>query len=339
MPQAPPKVLYTSGEILLCLKALFAEPAVDDRRVALVAYVGDGASKYLASPSGLQLICNPSAGGTSPHALRKLIQAGAVVHFSAKLHAKVYWSEQRGCIIGSANASTNALGIGGLKEAAVFLPPPTADIDKLIAEAAPHQVTEEALRQLQEETKALPRRFRDTSSLDPEDTAESMDFRGWFDQPYRGSDPWKLGYWVASPIEHAKSALEKAKQEYGVDKISDSICTASGTAKKHDWLLTFQAPEGRVKTVRWLFVDFVVPVSRSDRAALPKDCRFQAVQVFGNRDCPIPPFKITPAFRKAFAKAVRKFGLEEIEARSDLLPSPPEKLLLSTYNCWADNVR
>ncbi len=331
MTEASPEVLYTSGEILLCLKALFAEPMVDDRRVALVAYVGDGASKYLASPKGLRLICNPSAGGTSPRALRKLIQAGADVEISAKLHAKVYWSEQRGCIIGSANASTNALGIGGLKEAAVFLPPRMEDIDKLIAEAAPYQVTEKALRQLQEETKALPRRFWDTSSLDPEDTAESMDFRGWFEQPHRGSDPWKLGYWVEWSIDPAGSALAKAKQEYGADEISDFICTACGTAKKHDWLLTFQAPEGRVKTVRWLFVDFVVPVSRSDRAALPKDCRFQAVQVLGNRDCLIPPFKITPAFRTAFAKAVRKFGLEEIDARSDRSLVPPNGLLQNTY--------
>jgi hypothetical protein len=332
MTQASPEVLYTSGEILLCLKALFAEPAVDDRRVALVAYVGDGASNYLASPTGLRLIGNPSAGGTSPRALRKLIQAGADVQISAKLHAKIYWSEQRGCIIGSANASTNALGIGGLKEAAVFLPPGEVDIDKLITEAAPRPVSEKALRKLQAETRALPRRFRGTSIPDQEDEAESMDFRGWFDQPHRDSDPWKLGYWVVWPIAPAGAALAKAKQEYGADDISDFICTARGTAKKHDWLLTFQAPEGRVKTVKWLFIDFVVPVAPGDQAALPEDCRFPAIQVFGNRHCPVPPFKITPAFRRAFAKAVRKYGLEKIEERSDSSLVPPNKLLKSTYD-------
>ncbi|MBV5274344.1 MAG: phospholipase D family protein [Lamprocystis purpurea] len=336
MPRTSAEVLYTSGEILSRLKALFAEPKKDDRRVAIVAYVGDGALHYLASPKGMHLICNPSAGGTSPHALRRLIQLKATVQLSANLHAKVYWSEQRGCIIGSANASTNALGVGGLKEAAVFLPPGTVDIDKLIAEAAPQDVTEKALLKLQKGTNALPPRFRGTANPDPGNAPEPMDFRGWFEQPHRDSDPWKLGYWLATDIKPARSALTKVKQEYGVDTIPGFMCAASGTTQNGDWLLTFHAPVDEVKIIAWMFIDFVVPVSPSDEAAFSKEYPFQAIQVHSLKHCPRPPFKITPAFRKAFARAVREHGLEDLAECSTRSLVPPTELLDSTYTLMSE---
>lgn len=114
------EILYTSSAILERLLKLLGSPDKDDRRVALVAYVGGGARAFLAAPDGMRVICNPSPGGTSARVLRELIQAGAKVQLSQHLHAKVYWSEKRGCIVGSANASTNALGVGGLVETAVF---------------------------------------------------------------------------------------------------------------------------------------------------------------------------------------------------------------------------
>src|ERR1017187_5279910 len=107
-------VLYNSADIHSRVKHLFGEASRGDRRVALVAYVGVDGEKYLPHPEALRVICNPTAGGTDPNTLRSLIKNGANVQVSDRLHMKVYWSSRRGCVITSANASSNALGRNGL---------------------------------------------------------------------------------------------------------------------------------------------------------------------------------------------------------------------------------
>lgn len=323
------EVLYSSSAILSRLKFLLGEPSRDDRRVVLVAYVGDGARAYLPSPNGLRVICNPSAGGTSARVLRELRDAGARVQLSGKLHAKVFWSEERGCIIGSANASTSALGVGGLKEAAVLLPPGMVDIDKLIAHAAPADATEAALARLQKEIKDLPRRFRPESDSNSAGRNDRIDFGTWFESANRGSDPWKLGWWTEASIRHARSAIVKAKTEYGVAKPSDYFNAAYGTVSKHDWLLCFDIDDEDTKSICWLFVDFVVSVSPSDKGAYDKACPFQAIQVHPLKKCPSPPFQITQPFRKAFRRALRDWGVRRIRKRRSLVPA--QALLKETH--------
>jgi len=58
-----------------------------------------------------------------------LISLGANLQFADRLHMKVYWSEGSGVVVTSANLSTNALGVGDLKEAGVLLGPESLDID------------------------------------------------------------------------------------------------------------------------------------------------------------------------------------------------------------------
>jgi hypothetical protein len=141
-------LLYTSAEIHTCIKRLFGQPSADDKRVALVAYVGSDGEKYRPHPEGLRLICNPSAGGTDPDTLRSLLKRKATVEISDRLHMKVYWSKNRGCVITSANASSNALGKGGLKEAGIWLPSRAVDVGRLIRYAQPRKLRESDLRQL-----------------------------------------------------------------------------------------------------------------------------------------------------------------------------------------------
>lgn len=86
--------LYSSAEIHRCIKQLFFKPNNGDRCVALVAYVGGDGESYLPHPKGLHLICSPSAGGTSPAAIRGMIKRKAKAQFSDGLHMKVYWSQQ-----------------------------------------------------------------------------------------------------------------------------------------------------------------------------------------------------------------------------------------------------
>ncbi|WP_295458176.1 phospholipase D family protein [uncultured Thiodictyon sp.] len=315
------EVLYTSGSILKHLKRLFQDPDPDDRRVAVVAYVGDGAPAYLPAPDGLHLICNPSAGGTSARALQDLIKAGARVQLSPKLHAKVFWSEQRGCIVGSANASDNALGRGRLKEAAVFLPPGLFDIDRLIAEVEPEDVTEEALSKLERETRALPAGLRGGAG-----TKSRRDFAAWFDSPYRNSDPWKIGPWIAV-ADFSRAARDQARHEYRVAEPTDYFGCADGTVERFDWLLCFKVNGGRLTEFGWLFVDFVVPVSPDDENVYDGDSPFQAVQVHPLEQCGRPPFEITQGFRRAFTQAVKGYGAKKLWQQDRESLVPPEELL------------
>ena len=115
------KILYGSEMIRAAIVDLFGKATKFDRRVVLVAYIGKDHAKFLLNPAGIQIVCNPTPGATSPIAVSELQQLGADIYFSDKLHMKVYWSQKKGCVITSANLSQNALGVRGLKEAGVFL--------------------------------------------------------------------------------------------------------------------------------------------------------------------------------------------------------------------------
>jgi hypothetical protein len=110
---------------------LLSDPS--DRRVAISAFVGDGAEAFLPFPKGIKLVCWPNPTGTNPRAVRVLLRKGVDVRFSDSLHMKVYWSKHRGAIITSANLSTNALGAGGLKEVGVKLLPGELDIERILS--------------------------------------------------------------------------------------------------------------------------------------------------------------------------------------------------------------
>ena len=143
------KVLYSSKEIRKAVKRLFAAPAPDDRRVALVAYVGAQASKFLPDPNGLEIICALEPGATSARALELLKNNGARIRQSNRLHMKVYFSSARGAVICSANASSNGLSGAGLKEAGVLVDAQEVDIARLIAYAKPRSISAVDLKMLE----------------------------------------------------------------------------------------------------------------------------------------------------------------------------------------------
>lgn len=60
------QVLCTSAEIHAGIKRIFGEPDDNDDRVALVAYVGADADRYLPPPEGLRLICTFHQAGRNP---------------------------------------------------------------------------------------------------------------------------------------------------------------------------------------------------------------------------------------------------------------------------------
>lgn len=85
------KVLYTSADVRQTLIRLFADSR--KRRVAISAFVGDGAEAYLPKPKGLELYCWPKESGTNPETLRRRKRRGADIFFADALHMKVYWSK------------------------------------------------------------------------------------------------------------------------------------------------------------------------------------------------------------------------------------------------------
>src|SRR5439155_14385420 len=95
-----PRILYTQTQIKHGIRSLFSDR--NDRRIAIVGFVGDGAQAYLGNPAGVEIFCWPRGGGTNPNALRLLRRRHAIIRFVDSLHMKLYWSP-RGCVITSAN--------------------------------------------------------------------------------------------------------------------------------------------------------------------------------------------------------------------------------------------
>ncbi|MHB1798951.1 MAG: phospholipase D-like domain-containing protein [Vulcanimicrobiaceae bacterium] len=79
------------------------------RRIAIVAFVGRDACKFIGDPKGLEVYCWPNGAATNPDGIRDLQDAGAKVYFVDRLHMKLFWSERGGYVIGSPNLSNNAL--------------------------------------------------------------------------------------------------------------------------------------------------------------------------------------------------------------------------------------
>lgn len=291
-------VLYSSAEIHRCIKQLFSEPSKRDRRVALVAYVGGDGESYLPHPEGLHLICSPSAGGTSPVTIRGMIKRKAKVQFSDGLHMKVYWSRQRGCLITSANASSSALGRQGLKEAGVWLPSSSVDIDRLIRYTNPKNITAQTLRKLDEATKEKNKHH------DQNLRAEKMvDYLEWFASPHRSD--WKLGWGDEIIDGTAQAAKEETLSEYGKRTPRTWQSVAKGRVKPNDWLLCFTITKRGITDIKWQYVDFLVKISPKDKKFYNRQWPFHAVQVHTTTRYSLPPFRITPAFRLAFNQALK----------------------------------
>ncbi len=308
-------ILYSADEIHAEIKKIFSEPRSNDERVAIVAYVGGDGDSYLPHPQGLRIICNPSPGGTDPDTIRRLIKRGAKVEFSDKLHMKVYWSRNRGCIITSANASTSALGVSGLKEAGVLFPPRTVDIKRLIKYAKPRAVTLSELHKLDRRNKEHKRNVRQK-----EQTREkARDFLEWYHSAFRSK--WKLAFATDESKGDAKTVKGKTFSEYGVKQPHAWTCVGKDRVHKTDWLLSFVFTDRGISCIEWIYVDFVVKITRKEKGYYFKDWPYHAVQVHSSAHRPLPPFRLNRAFTNALCKAIKKYTPERIMNASSDLPT------------------
>lgn len=309
------RILYTSAEIHDAIKqVLRSSGRGSDPRAVFVAFVGADAEAFLPSVSGLEIVCCLQPGATSAPALQRLKQRGAKLFHAPGLHMKVYWSERRGAVICSANASRRALGRASLKEAGVWLPQGALDLDRLRRAVSARPVTGSDLAELAIESDKLAALIgRRRPSL----ATPAFTYDEWYQMS--GRHPWKLGWWTEDG-EVATSTVERTKSMYGRSGPADFIGAAKGRIHPGDWLLCFKLPSG--KEAAWMYVDFLVRVPRSDKGAYESDYPYQAVQVHNPIRYPAPPFKLDRRFREALASVAVKYGENAITRIGSLVPPP-----------------
>lgn len=306
------KVLYTSADVYREISEVMSNPVANDRRVALVAYVGQKAEAFLPDPAGLQIVCSLKAGATDAEVLARFRERGARIYKADRLHMKVYWSRKKGCVITSANASRSAMGSKSQKEVGVRFPAGLVDIDRLWKYASPAIIKKPDLKKLNQEADRIFR-VGASAAADP-----AVDFSAWRRAKLKN---WKLGG-CSEIVDFAESSILKAKQQYGVKEPYDFMNCSKGQYSPHSWVLSFDAEKGT--NVGWLYVNFVVKLDR-DYEYYEKAFPFQAVQVHKPTECPRPPFLIDTSFRKAFRKALKEYGVDRLDAVQSL--TPPEKFL------------
>jgi hypothetical protein len=305
------KILYTSGEVRKAIAKLFSES--EGNRVAISAFVGGGASAFLPKPGGLKLICWPKAGGTNPHALRKLLQSKVEVYFADAVHMKVYWTEDLGAVITSANLSQNALGSGNVREIGVQLPAGVIDIQRVISWIKPHQATKRELLRLDRQHKLFA-----TRNPGHQKKSKADSWADWYVSKWKSE--WKLGWWDADATVSI-TAKEYAKREYGISDPHDFIAGKKGEFEKGDWVLTFSLRKQSPGNIQWLYVDDFIHVPKLDKGSYDPSYPYQAVQVSSPSKYTVPPFQIDRRFREALVGTVREFGAEKIKKWKSVKPS------------------
>jgi hypothetical protein len=308
------KILYSSTDVRNAIIELFSKSR--GRRIAITAFVGSGAESYLPKPEGLELICWPKAGGTNPDAIRKLLKQGVKIQFADALHMKVYWTEDKGAVLTSANLSTNALGAGGLAEIGILMPSKNINIGKIIQSLKRRKVTEKELDKLDREHFVYHAR-----NPFPARENNTVNFSEWYSLPNRQA--WKIGYF-SSYGSFSSAAKEIAKAEFDVREPDSSITCAENTYKKSDRVLTFLLGEKTISNISWVSVDYIVRTPKTDKEYM-RGYPFQAIQVWPDKRYPPPPFKIDKKFRYALAKAIRTMDIDEFRAAD---PNKPSKRLL-----------
>jgi hypothetical protein len=201
-------ILYDSIAVRKAVVKLFSDPS--DRRVAISAFVGDGAEAFLPFPQDIELICWPNPTGSNPSAIRRLLAKGVDVRFSDSLHMKIYWSSRGGAVVTSANLSTNALGAGGLKEVGVRLPPGELNIQRILSALKMRSVTPAELDLLDRERDRYVVR---TQMLHPK-VSRRDSFPDWYESPMRKR--WLLGCWGDPTFVLGEATRDVLKAQHGV---------------------------------------------------------------------------------------------------------------------------
>jgi phosphatidylserine/phosphatidylglycerophosphate/cardiolipin synthase-like enzyme len=313
------KLLYTSADVRQAVVDLFRNSF--RRRVAISAFVGDGAEAYLPKPKGLKLYCWPKEGGTNPEVLRRLKRRGVDIYFANSLHMKVYWTSGVGAVVTSANLSRNALGSGNLKEVGVLLDPRSIDINRLVRSLRAHHPTAAEMDRLDR----LHRRYvvRNNFALS---RTTALSYDQWYEEKLRPE--WKLGWWDSTGSA-ALEAIKRTKEEYNRYP-EDFISARRGDYKEGEWILTFKLLR-TPSNLKWMFAHYLINVHKKEKIYDPT-YPVQAVQALALKSYPLYPFRLGKRFSKAFVMAIEDYGVDRIkELKSSRLPSNLKKLIYKYF--------
>ena len=262
------------------------------KKWAVVGFVGYNALDHLPSHVyDLSIVCWPKAGGTNPDGVRRLIDHGISVYFCDRLHHKIYWRQDAGLIVGSANLSENALGDAGLHEFGVYCNDKNFDIYHVLDTLNYSPVTAEALDKLDVEHAAQARQ-KDKSG-DNISRADST-----FLEAIKTKYPkkWKLVTW-SEPRQNNDHIRADVETHFNTRNWVNDNDVDSRSFQKDDFVLQVETNDkGIVERVNghWLYVDHIV-WKRGTRAVVQ-------VNKLDNRTP--PPFAIDGLFRKHLKKAL-----------------------------------
>jgi hypothetical protein len=190
---SPPRVLLTPRAMRDAISDVLSAPG---KRIIAVGFVGADPLEWLPIDcAGIEVLCWDKPGATQPQGIDALIE---------ELHAKIYWSEGAGAVIGSSNLSANGLGDNGLLEAGVRVTDNDGDIvlflTSLFKRAATHGTDEfnERLAILRIRDTELRQRLADLPwhGASAVRTKRTRTFGGWLAMPAPQRQLWQLGYWT-----------------------------------------------------------------------------------------------------------------------------------------------
>lgn len=288
------------------------------RKVAVVAFVGLDAETYLGKDLRRTAIyCWPKAGGTNPYAIQDLLNKyECKVYFVDKLHMKIFWSQDRGCVIGSANLTNNALGQDGLKEAGVYFPNSSSvDIDKIIGAINARPATAAEIARLI----SAHKKYYSKNMIVTGHAAKKRTFFDWCAS--RPRETWKLG-WYQDEIEFSKIANEIARKEYSLSEPYEFMRGKKGNFEQDDWILMYKVTKkGKILpgSIGWLYAERMINTKED------KVWPYEVIQFRPTKNYSTPPFSIDAKFRKAFKSAGESIGVEYMKPDASCVP--PEILI------------
>jgi hypothetical protein len=316
------KYLHNSHAIKHQLRKLFSG---NGTKWAVVGFVGYNALDHLPTGvSDLSVVCWPKAGGTNPDGVRRLTDNGIKVYFCKRLHHKVYWRENMGLIVGSANLSDNALGEGRLHEFGVYCADRSFDITSLLSELEYKEVTAEALAKLDVEHTAQARKSGEAKPVAVPDISQH------FLRAANSCFPkqWKLVTWqkFRENSEHIQEAVE---HQFGSRHWANDNDVDVGSFHEGDFVLQVKVNgDGNVEraNARWLLVELVVGGDRN-RAV---------VQVKRLDDRTPPPFAIDPVFRRNLKTTINQAqSWEDIYDRNAVVKRTFVRSIIDLYRTGA----
>lgn len=85
------------------IKKLFSYRTRNRRRVILINYLDAIAPNFLIDVHNVNIFCYPQPGNIDPYALEELLDKGANIYFTGPINMNLFYVENEGVLIGSAN--------------------------------------------------------------------------------------------------------------------------------------------------------------------------------------------------------------------------------------------